>query len=70
MRPKLLTTSTCSRCAMAKRMLDMNNIEYDTIVLDSPEGKELSDRLNLRSVPRILSGESVIDIQDYIGGKR
>ena len=66
MKPQLLTTSKCTRCAMAKRMLDMHKIDYETVVLDTKEGRPIQEKYNVMSVPMMLSLDKIMDVQNFI----
>ena len=58
------TTENCEYCTAAKNLLFSYNLEYLTVILDTPEEKkEFKESTGLKTVPQIYN-----DVNEYVGG--
>ena len=44
----------CGPCKQLSKMLEENNIQHESIDIDSEQGNELATEYNIRSLPTIL----------------
>ena len=44
----------CNPCKDLETMLKDNNIEHESVNIDSPEGEDLSLKYNVRAIPTML----------------
>lgn len=51
MKVKLFTTPDCVFCPTVKRLLDRDNIPYESIDASTPEGREALFKTGVRAVP-------------------
>jgi len=72
----LITTSTCGKCTEAKKWLDEQKIEYQTVIADqSPDQMEIARKYQVSGVPKIVlvdeaskespESSSVLEVKDY-----
>ena len=60
----IYTTENCEYCTAAKNLLFSYNLEYLTVILDTPEKKkEFKESTGLKTVPQIYN-----DVNEYVGG--
>jgi glutaredoxin-like protein NrdH len=77
---KIYTLSTCSHCKAAKKFLNDNGIQFNSVDVDLLQGKDREEILNevvqynpQRSFPTIIIGEKTIigfrenDIKEALG---
>lgn len=50
----LFTTKTCPNCKMIKKMLDAQNIRYETIDAEEEENRELVKKYNVMQAPTMV----------------
>lgn len=61
----MLSGDNCSACDMLKARLDVNDLEYQIVSVDSNEGETLVKELNVRSIPvlvKTVAGKAVMTI--------
>jgi len=70
----LLSTHTCSSCAMVRKMLQEAKVDYTPLFAEDPQGAALAEKFNICSVPVLIDGtgervkllNNVSEIKGYI----
>lgn len=70
----LLSTHTCSSCAMVRKMLQEAKVDYTPLFAEDPQGAALAEKFNICSVPVLIDGtgecvkllNNVSEIKSYI----
>ena len=64
----MYTSSYCTYCRRAKRLLEAKQVDYEEVRLDeeAEKRKELVERLNWRTVPMIFINEQFIGGYDEL----
>lgn len=56
----------CGPCKQLSKMLEENNIQHESVDIDSDKGNELAEEYNIRALPVIL----VLDDDDILIDKK
>lgn len=54
---KILSSNTCTKCAMAKKVMESNKINFEVVNTDSEEGKEIIEKYEVMSLPFFYNGD-------------
>ena len=69
MKITMYTSKSCPKCAMAKAFLDNNNLNYETIYVDSFDDKQMSDLItkanSAMALPIIFVDDKVYSGMDF-----
>ena len=60
----LLGAAWCSPCKQVKTFLDIRNIAYEYVDVDTEEGQELAKKQGVRSVPVMIT-----ETKKYVGNE-
>lgn len=60
------TNTGCSKCAMLKRWLTMNELDYDELNIgENQEARNLLISKGLRSLPQVAIGDEIVSFKEY-----
>ena len=63
----ILSTHTCPKCKMAKKMMDDKGVTYASLYAEDEDGRRLAEDHNIVSVPAMFfrNGDSVEVVNDF-----
>ena len=64
---KILSTTGCSQCHIAKQMLTNKGLEYTEVTIDSPEAEAMIQQYGVKGLPFVLfDGNPVYSVGELV----